>query len=83
MNLTGYKGRPKSKDVDRVIGRNIKLLRDFKKISLVKLGEFVGVTFQQIQKYERGRDRVSAANLMKMSEALGVSMEDFFIDQGE
>ena len=51
-------------------------------ISQEKLAEAVGVTFQQIQKYERGTNRVSASRLLKFSQLLQVPI-DYFYDQLE
>jgi transcriptional regulator with XRE-family HTH domain len=42
------------------------------------LGELLGITFQQIQKYESGRNRVSAARLFEICEALEVSLASMF-----
>lgn len=47
-------------------------------MSQEKLGELLGVTFQQIQKYEKGTNRVSASRLHQMSRILGVSVQFFF-----
>lgn len=48
------------------------------RISQTKLGQAIGVTFQQIQKYESGTNRVGASNLFKISKALGVDVSFFF-----
>ncbi len=45
-----------------------------------KLGQLVGVSFQQIQKYERGTNRISASRLFEFSRALEVDIEFFFAD---
>jgi transcriptional regulator with XRE-family HTH domain len=47
-------------------------------MSQADLGEKLGVTFQQIQKYESGRNRVSAARLFEICEALDVSLASMF-----
>jgi transcriptional regulator with XRE-family HTH domain len=47
-------------------------------ITQERLGELLGVTFQQIQKYESGRNRVSAARLFEICEALEVSLASMF-----
>jgi transcriptional regulator with XRE-family HTH domain len=60
-------------DEDIAIGARIRILRKEKKISQTELGKTLGVTFQQIQKYENGKNRVSGSNLLKMSEALNTS----------
>ena len=48
------------------------------RISQTKLGQSIGVTFQQIQKYESGTNRVGASNLFKIAKALGVEVAFFF-----
>jgi transcriptional regulator with XRE-family HTH domain len=49
-------------------------------LSQEKLGEKLGITFQQIQKYEKGTNRVGASRLQAMSEALNVPVSYFFPD---
>jgi transcriptional regulator with XRE-family HTH domain len=50
------------------------------KMSQADLGEKLGVTFQQIQKYESGRNRVSAARLFEICNALDVTLSSIFED---
>jgi transcriptional regulator with XRE-family HTH domain len=64
--------------VDVLVGRNIRIHRLQCGISQTDLGERIGVTFQQIQKYENGANRVGAGRLMQISSALGVSLESLF-----
>ena len=47
-------------------------------LSQEKLGEALGVTFQQVQKYEKGTNRIGASRLQQMSRILGVPVEYFF-----
>lgn len=47
-------------------------------MSQEKLGEALGLTFQQIQKYEKGANRISASRLQQISEALGIPLAYFF-----
>jgi transcriptional regulator with XRE-family HTH domain len=49
-------------------------------MSQEKLGQQLGLTFQQIQKYEKGANRVSASRLFQMSQILGVPVQFFFED---
>ncbi len=49
-------------------------------MSQEKLGERLGLTFQQVQKYEKGSNRVSASRLYQMSQILGVPVQFFFDD---
>jgi transcriptional regulator with XRE-family HTH domain len=54
-----------------VIGDRIKALRHLRKMSQTELGEALGVTFQQVQKYEKGVNRVSGSRLVKLAQLLG------------
>ena len=58
--------------VDVHVGARVRLRRKILKMSQEKLGEQLGVTFQQVQKYERGANRVGASRLWKLSEVLDV-----------
>lgn len=64
--------------IDQNIGSRLRNRRQNLGISQQKLGQSVGVTFQQIQKYEKGTNRVSASRLYKISETLDVSLDYFF-----
>lgn len=64
--------------IDRHVGTRIRGRRIGLRISQTKLGQSIGVTFQQIQKYESGTNRVGASNLFKIAKALGVEVAFFF-----
>jgi transcriptional regulator with XRE-family HTH domain len=64
--------------IDRHVGTRIRGRRVGLRISQTKLGQSIGVTFQQIQKYESGTNRVGASNLFKIAKALGVDVSFFF-----
>jgi transcriptional regulator with XRE-family HTH domain len=64
--------------VDVHVGTRIRLRRQVLKMSQEKLGDKLGVTFQQVQKYERGSNRVGASRLWKISEVLEVPINFFF-----
>ncbi len=64
--------------IDRHVGTRIRGRRVGLRVSQTKLGQAIGVTFQQIQKYESGTNRVGASNLFKISKALGVDVSFFF-----
>ena len=64
--------------VDRHVGRLIRLRRRALGMSQGALAAAVGLSFQQVQKYERGRNRVSASTLHALAAALGVGVADFF-----
>lgn len=70
---------PDPTDVE--VGNRIKLLRRSSGLSQQALGDAVGVTFQQIQKYEKGTNRVGAGRLKAIADALGVPVAHFFLDQ--
>lgn len=64
--------------IDRVVGQRIRWRRKELKLTQEKLGELLGLTFQQVQKYEKGVNRVSAGRLFEMSTAMGVPITYFF-----
>lgn len=66
------------KAVDILVGRNIRMIRVMRGLSQEKLGEALGVTFQQVQKYEKGSNRVSASTLVGISAALCCNVSDLF-----
>jgi transcriptional regulator with XRE-family HTH domain len=59
---------------DAIIGKNIRLHRVAKRMSQEELGKYLGVTFQQIQKYEKGTNRVSASRLLTVATVLEVPL---------
>ena len=66
--------------VDVHVGRRLRLRRTLLNISQEQLAVSVGVTFQQIQKYERGTNRVSASRIYDLARVLGVEISFFFED---
>ena len=66
--------------VDQHVGGQIKARRRSIGMSQTDLADHIGVTFQQIQKYERGANRVSASKLYEISQALKVTVASFFGD---
>ena len=68
----------RTKEFDVVIGQNIKNIRTRVGITQETLGGSLGITFQQIQKYEKGSNRVSAAALLHFQKALGCDLKEFF-----
>lgn len=70
--------KPKADDIDVYVGKNIKFFRTMRRISQMQLAATVGVSFQQIQKYERGQNRVSASRMYTFAQALDVDVNDFF-----
>ncbi|MEB2846487.1 helix-turn-helix domain-containing protein [Rhizobiales bacterium RZME27] len=64
--------------IDVTVGSNLRRFRQVAGISQSALGGALGVTFQQIQKYERGTNRVSASRLQQIADVLNVKVSDFF-----
>ena len=69
--------------VDAHVGNRIRLRRTLMGLSQEKLGEALGLTFQQIQKYERGANRVGASRLYDLAQILDVPVGFFFDDMRE
>ena len=70
-------------DGDRSIGSRIAVYRTAQRLSQTALAQAIGVTFQQVQKYEKGRNRVGAARLQEIADFLGVPVSTFFDDPTE
>jgi len=64
--------------VDILVGRNIRILRQDRGMSQTELGRKIDVTFQQVQKYENGTNRVGSGRLFKIASILGVPITAFF-----
>lgn len=60
------------------LGQRVRLVRIEKQISQETLGKALGVSFQQVQKYEKGVNRIGANRLQQIADALDVSVADFF-----
>ena len=70
---------PKKPDpVDVEVGQRIRIQRLQSGLSQTSLAEQLGVTFQQVQKYEKGVNRVGAGRLTKIAKVLGVPVSTFF-----
>lgn len=65
-------------EVDRYVGAQIRARRMMLNLSQEEIGKHLGVTFQQLQKYERGDNRVSASRLFRLSCILDVDPNYFF-----
>src|SRR5580704_15844513 len=74
-------GRPSPIDIH--VGSRIRLRRTLLGMSQERLGEALGLTFQQVQKYERGVNRVGASRLFDLSRVLDVPISFFFDDMPE
>jgi transcriptional regulator with XRE-family HTH domain len=63
---------------DETVARNLRRFRIARGLSQTELGDAVGVTFQQIQKYEKGTNAVAPGRLRQMCEILGVAPAEMF-----
>lgn len=66
--------------VDIHVGSRVRMRRMLLGISQEKLGNMLGLTFQQVQKYEKGANRIGASRLFALSSILGVPVQYFFVD---
>lgn len=64
-------------EIDMYVGRRVRLLRTAAGMSQQCLGQAIGVTYQQIQKYEKGHNRVSAGKMHMIAQTLGVGPSYF------
>ena len=64
--------------IDVHVGARIRMRRQLVNMSQERLGELLGITFQQVQKYEKGSNRISASRLFYASKTLGVPVQFFF-----
>src|SRR3954462_5829429 len=69
--------------LDTMVGARIRVLRIHNKISQTDLAEQIGVTFQQVQKYEKGTNRIGASRLSRIAGVLGISVGELFEFPGE
>ena len=81
------RGRPKGRSVEQGpnpvdvhVGKRLRLRRTMLGLSQEKLGEAIGLTFQQVQKYERGTNRIGCSRLFDLSRVLDVDIGYFFDD---
>jgi transcriptional regulator with XRE-family HTH domain len=68
---------------DETVARNIRRFRIARGLSQTELGKAVGVTFQQVQKYEKGANAIAPGRLRQMCEILGVAPAEMFGSQPE
>ncbi len=73
--------RPKHPNqIDVEVGQRIRLQRNVREMSQTTLADALGITFQQVQKYEKGTNRVGASRLSHIAQVLGVPVSFFFGD---
>ena len=66
--------------IDRLVGSRVRLFRTAQGLSQTNLAQDLGITFQQVQKYENGTNRISASRLFDISRLLGVSVTELYGD---
>ena len=76
----GRRKTDKPNPIDVHVGSRVRLRRNMLGMSQEKLGEAIGLTFQQVQKYERGANRIGASRLLELSRVLDVPVP-FFYDE--
>lgn len=72
--------KKKPNPIDTHVGSRVRLRRTMLGMSQEKLGEALGITFQQVQKYEKGSNRIGASRLQHISDVLNVPVAYFFED---
>jgi transcriptional regulator with XRE-family HTH domain len=70
-------------EIDRQVGHRVRTRRLLLGMSQEKLGEALGLTFQQVQKYEKGTNRISASRLQQIARILDVSIDYLYGNGGE
>src|SRR5499433_409399 len=72
------KGSRRPNPIDVHVGGRVRFRRMLLGMSQEKLGEKLGLTFQQVQKYEKGINRIGASRLFDLAQVLGVSVQFFY-----
>jgi len=75
---TGGENPRSPTDIDRLVGENIRVLRIARNLTLAQTAGEIGISHQQLQKYETGANRLSAGMLCTVAAVLGVSIESLF-----
>ncbi len=70
----------RGKNINVIIGRNIRLRRSLLGLSQERLGARLGITFQQVQKYEKGTNSVSPERLVQLGKIFGCGVGELFLD---
>lgn len=61
--------------IDKIVGGNVRRIRLLNNMSQEKLGDAIGLTFQQVQKYEKGTNRIGSSRLVQIAAALKIKTE--------
>lgn len=78
MIKNAKKTKGSAQPIDEYVGQKLRVRRSLLGMSQERLAEQTGITFQQIQKYERGKNRVSSSRLFQFSQILDVPVNYFF-----
>ncbi len=78
LKLVHGRGTGRPSPVDVHVGARVRVRRTLLGMTQTNLGEALGLTFQQVQKYERGTNRISSSRLYDLARMLDVSIEYFF-----
>lgn len=70
--------RKRNIDLDKHIGKRLALFRAAQNLSQSDLASVIGITYQQLQKYEAGANRIAASTLYEIASYLRLSVEDFY-----
>lgn len=81
-NVTTHTPPKRIKAMDIIVGRRVHEMRLLLDMSQTELGNLIGLTFQQIQKYEHGQNRISAAILYSLFQAFSCPVTWFFGEEG-
>jgi transcriptional regulator with XRE-family HTH domain len=73
----------KANPIDAQVGNRVRIRRMLIGMSQEKLGDLLGLTFQQVQKYEKGVNRIGAGRLFEIARILGVPIDFFYDGIGE
>ena len=74
------RGDERTQEIDVIIGQKVRSLRKLKGMNQNDFAKLIGVTFQQLQKYELATNRISCSRLVVIAEALGVDPAIFYED---
>ena len=78
VEATSNNLKSKSHEIEKHVGKKIKLFRQLRGLSQSEIAAHLGITFQQFQKYESGKNRIPISRLMKLAEIFNVNMTVFF-----
>ena len=64
--------------IDALVGQNVKIIRMKRAMTQTRLADLLGITFQQVQKYEKGSNRIGASRLWHIASHLGCVVDDLY-----